>query len=60
MGRDVAPDGFDPDRLFAQVRRVQPIAVEHSAPPTRGIDWPLSDDAAWLALKMVTGRSKLV
>lgn len=53
-GRDVAPDGFDPDALFARPERVAPRAIESRAPVKAEQDWPMSDESAWFALSAVT------
>jgi len=59
QGYDVAPDGFDPQRLGREDRRNQPTAVERPPPPqTPPEHWPMSRDAAWVAYVLTTGRSR--
>jgi REP element-mobilizing transposase RayT len=56
LGVEPGPDGFDPDHLFRARRRSPEPATEDEPPPPG--PWPLSEDAAWMALSLVTGRTR--
>lgn len=58
VGRDVAPEGFDPDRLFRRTERVAPVATERAPTRSRDETWPMSDEAAWAALTLVTNADR--